>query len=187
MLFEGFIEDQEKYRIEISANVALERGELDPGFTSSIRLSATELAVSSSSLGQELIIHYSSTRDGFVNLFRLWGDSVDVMLPNPLMVDNNYTAGTEAQFPPETWRRRGVRLRAELPVGHSRSSEGVLAVFTTKNLTPVGLDRSPTIRDGKLQNISSLSWLELQRWLLSLDRGIRSISFAPYRVLASDQ
>ncbi|MEO6444893.1 MAG: hypothetical protein ABIZ91_06590, partial [Gemmatimonadaceae bacterium] len=93
-------------------------------------------------------------------------DSAERLFPNAYVQQVALSAGQRTEIPDPEWRARGVRLRASLPKGRDARRELIMVVATRTPVPP--------------PPATSLSVMEVQRWLVSIPAGARAVGFASY-------
>lgn len=155
--------------VTIRAAVERERGTPDAAFAVTLTLNAPRYEVRGdiASRNDEIVAAVQSTRRAHLVLFTLAGDSVQRLFPNAYLPDIAADSGAEVELPNPDWRERGMRLRATLPPGLDERRELLLVVATRSAVVPPA---------------SSLSLLELQRWLVRIPLQDRAMAFVAYDV-----
>ena len=170
----------EQLYVEITAlvSVAHELGRADPGFTVNVALNDALFFDTGGSIDRndEIVATITSTRDAWLTVFGVAGDSVHLLLPNALMTDRRAYAGRPVELPSHDWRSRGVRFRASLPPGESARRELLMVVATRTPVTFTAAAR----RSGDTGATASL--MDIQRWLVSIPLEDRAVGFAVYEV-----
>lgn len=182
-----FIEDrmvgvgtQTYYLVKLAVTVEAETGRPDPGFQVSLRLN-DELFFDRGSPQEsdEIVATITTTQDAYLTIFGVSDDTVQVLLPNPLVPQNFIPQGTEFEFPSAEWRARGLRLRAVLPPGRSKTEE-YMVVVGTRTEVPFG-EASGRI-EGQIVETVKAMLMDLNRWLVNIPLDQRAIAFAGYEV-----
>jgi hypothetical protein len=160
-------------------SVARERGSADAGFTVSVSLNDALFFDGGGSIdgNDELIATITASRDAWLTVFGVVGDSAQLLLPNAVMTDHRAGSGAAVELPSREWRDRGVHFRASLPAGEQARRE-LLVVVATRSPVAFAL-REPRSSDGA---DASFPLLEIQRWLVTIPLDQRAIAFAPYEV-----
>jgi len=155
--------------LTIRAAVERERGTPDAAFAVTLTLNAPRYDVRGdvASRNDEIIATVHSTRAAHLVLFTLAGDSAQRLFPNAYLPDIPADSGAQVELPAPDWRERGLRLRAALPPGLEERRELLLVVATRSGVAPPA---------------SSLSLMELQRWLVRIPLQDRAMAFAAYDV-----
>lgn len=165
--------------LELRALVTVERerGATDPGFAVSVSLNDALFFDAGGSLegNDELVATITTTRDAWLTVFGVTGDSAQLLLPNALMTEHRAPAGAAVELPSRDWRDRGVHFRASLPQGGSARRELLLVVATR---TPVAFTPPAQAPDAG----ASFPLLAIQRWLVTIPLDQRAIAFAAYEV-----
>jgi hypothetical protein len=157
------------YEATIAVTVARDRGTRDPTFVveATTDRSVYHVAGRAPAESDEIVVVARVSVDALVGLVSIREDSVAWLVPNAYSGWHASLAGAEFELPTEEWRMRGLRFRAVLPAGVSRSTE-LLAVVALKSAPPVPAKR--------------MSLFDFQRWLVAIDADRRSIAFVPIEV-----
>ncbi len=182
--------EQLYYEVELTAQVARERGQRDTGFTLDLTLASPVVLVAEDgaaarsgaartnvSLPNELVASLTSSRDAWLTVLRVFGDSVTQLLPNARVVQPDTRAGVATALPSAAWRERGLHFRPTLPEGVARRDELLVVIATRSPITFL-----PPRAGGPGVTAPSGSLLELQRWLVTVPLEDRAMSVAPYEV-----
>jgi len=98
--------------------------------------------------GEEAVLKIRSTQEAYLYLFSVTYDgSVTVLLPNRYAPRHAVTAEEDFQFPSDTMRTLGIRLRVELQPGSRRAVEHIKVIATKRPIELVKIDREEP-RDG---------------------------------------
>ncbi len=183
-----FIEDklvpgvgtQTYYLVKLAVTVEAETGRPDPGFQVSLKLN-DELFFYRGNPEQsdEIVATITTTQDAYLTIFGVSDDTVQVLLPNPLVPQNFIPQGAEFEFPSAEWRARGLRLRAVLPPGRSNMEEYIVVV-ATRTEVPFG-EASGRIEGQTVETVRAML-MDLNRWLVNIPLDQRAIAFAGYEV-----
>jgi hypothetical protein len=160
-------------------SVALETGRSDPAFTLTAALNDALFFDDGGRVeaNDEVIATITSSRDAWLTVFSVTGDSAQLLLPNALMTDRRVRAGVSAELPSRAWRDRGVHFRASLsPREHSRRE--LLVIVATRS--PVTF--TPTRAPPPGVAAATFSLMDMQRWLVRIPLEDRAIAFAAYEV-----
>jgi hypothetical protein len=164
---------------ELSALVTVEReiGALDPGFTVQATLNDALFFDAGGSLegNDEVVATISTSRDAWLTVFSVTGDSAELLMPNAVMGDARMRAGTPAELPSREWRERGVHFRAVLPP-QAKARHELLVIVATRSPVSFPVEQST---DGTAKPISLMS---IQRWLVTIPLEQRAMTFAAYEV-----
>ena len=168
------------YELRALVTVALERGNRDPGFGVSVSLNDALFFDGGGGVerNDEVIATISASRDAWLTVFSVTGDSAQLLLPNAIMTERRVRAGMPVELPSRDWRDRGVHFRASLAGAERARRELIVAVATRSELAfpvPSG--------DGVG---TSFPLLAIQRWLVMIPLEQRAIAFAPYEVRRRD-
>lgn len=101
--------------------------------------------------------------DGYLYVFFKSGDSVDVVYPNPL-----FMRGPRVKAPRDTWvvvpdPMSGMAVEVALKKGRRKQTDDIYVVATTDDY-PLSTGDGPN----NLRQISSMSWLEFNEWLVKI-------------------
>ncbi|MEK7263224.1 MAG: DUF4384 domain-containing protein [Bacteroidota bacterium] len=145
------------YQIEIQleALVAPQNGEPDAGFEVTIS-TKKEIYIEEEAVEFEI----SSSRSGFLTIFNIHGDSLDVIFPNALDKQNKITAHLPFTFP----ANKAYSLTLETLPGKQNSQDEFIAVVTKENIPFQNVDNAMIDTRGVLkikeaQLISFANWL----------------------------
>jgi hypothetical protein len=166
------------YELRALVTVAPESGTADPGFTVGVSLNDALFFDAGASLegNDELIATITASRDAWLTVFDVTGDSAQLLLPNALMTDARAPGGQAVELPAREWRDRGVHFRASLPPSERARHELLMVVATRSPVSfplPSGADAAAS---------PSVSLIAIQRWLVSIPLEQRAITFAAYEV-----
>jgi hypothetical protein len=166
------------YELRTLVTVAPEIGAADPGFTVAASLNDALFFDAGGSLegNDELIASITASKDAWLTVFDVTGDSAQLLLPNAVMTDRRVAAGRAAELPSRDWRDRGVHFRAQLAPGESARRELLLVVATQSPVTFSADQR------GDAGGSRAISLMEIQRWLVTIPLEQRAIAFAAYEV-----
>lgn len=154
----------EGYRIVAECEVAVDNEDPDPAFQLAMKLNKDIYYGNESVAGSdEVIITLESSADAWLTLFGVFGDSVTLLLPNRHEPGNLLRGGSAVEFPSVRMREDlGLRYRATIAPGESRSSEMVFAIATRDSIP----FREGVIRGGgKLVPTYHAGLADLYRWL----------------------
>jgi hypothetical protein len=156
--------------------VAHERGAADPGFTVAVSLNDALFFDNGTSLdgNDEVIATITTSRNAWLTVFGVTGDSAQMLLPNAYMTDQRTAAGVATEIPSRDWRDRGIHFRASL-APQEKARRELLVIVATQ--TPVTF--TPP---GASDNTATFPLLAIQRWLVTIPLEQRAIAFAPYEV-----
>lgn len=156
-------------RLRLVVTVQGEAGTPDAAFQLELSLNATRFDVRAGPPGtaDEIIATIRASQASYLVLFTVADDSVLRLFPNEYVRDIRAAAGTPLELPDPEWRARGLRLRATLPSGRTARREFLVVVATRTAVPPPP---------------AALSVVALQRWLVRIPLGDRTIAFAPYEV-----
>ncbi|HWP83070.1 MAG TPA: DUF4384 domain-containing protein [Bacteroidota bacterium] len=118
-------------RVRVACEVAKDEGKPDPSFRLELDLN-NEVFYDRGERkkNDEVIVTVQSTQDAYLTVFGVTNDTVNILLPNELIKNNQLKKGEKFTFPSEELRSQGFRLRVSVPVGRARATEMVLAVAT---------------------------------------------------------
>ncbi len=163
------------YEAFLVAEVALEEGVRDPGFT----LEVTTLPDTNVYRDGELLaVEVTASRPCYVTLIRVGADgSLDVLFPNRFRPPHPIDAGTAVRIPSESDR---FAIRARLAEGRELEHERLLAVAT---LDPIVFDLDRTEGNELAADGSAgTSLTALNRWLLQIPVARRAESLWEYEI-----
>jgi hypothetical protein len=148
------------YEATLVAEVALEEGVRDPGFTIDLAARPTTRTYRD---GEPLVLEVTASRRCHLTLIHVGYDgSLEVLVPNRFLADLEIGAGETVRFPGESAR---FEVRALLPEGRERERERLLVVAT---LDPVSFSLDASAGD-ELANAEARDALTaLNRWLLRI-------------------
>jgi len=163
------------YEATLVAEVVLEEGVRDPGFT----LDVTTLPDTNVYRDGELLaVEVNASRPCYVTLIRVGSDgSLDVLFPNRFRPPRPIEAGKAIRIPSESDR---FAIRARLAEGRDLEHERLLAVAT---LDPIAFDLDRT--DGNelaAEGSAGTSLTALNRWLLRIPVARRAESLWEYEI-----
>lgn len=159
------------HRVQLRAGVVPEDATPDPAFQVDLRVERSVLHH-----GEGLVFELTATRPCYVTVFALYGsDSLQVVLPNPLMPDTELQPGQVLRLPP---RGAGWDLPVWLLPGRQRDQETLLAVGTRGAVPFTG---ARATRDGLLSMGDAL--LAINRWLMEVPASERTIATATYELM----
>jgi hypothetical protein len=113
--------DLVRIRVSLEARIALQQGEPDPGFQVSL-VSDRE----SYEENEPVRLSVTSTRDGYLTLFYVENDSLNVLLPSAVIRSNQIEANKTLHFPPNDV----VSLHLLVQRGQKASAGTFIAVVT---------------------------------------------------------
>ncbi len=151
--------------------VEREEGVPDAGFIVDVTLNATRFVVRTgpTSNADEVVATVRSTREAFLTLFVIADDSAERLFPNSYLPQVSVTDDGPLDIPTPDWRARGLRLRASLPDGRPERKELLMVVATRGFIAP--------------PSSSSLTVMEVQRWLVRIPMDLRAVAFVGYDVV----
>ncbi len=154
------------YEASVRVTVARDAGRADDGFRVGVRTDPSRLLVrgATRSANDEVVVTVSSTRDAFLTVVAIYGDSVGRLAPNHVVRDARVVAGLAAQWPSAEWRERGVHFRVGLPDGVAGRAEVLAAIAT---LDAVTWPRE----DGGTITLS-----DFNRWLVAIPASRRAVA-----------
>ena len=162
--------------LKVLVAVAREHGRGDAGFTASLSLNDALFFDGGGSIdgNDEVVATITSSRDAWLTVFSIAGDSAHLLLPNALMADRRIAGGKPVELPSREWRDRGVHFRASLPPGE-RSRRELLLVVATRS--PISFTPAGAAADTEM-----FSLMEVQRWLVTIPLHERALADAAYEV-----
>ena len=167
------------YELRALVTVARESGSVDPAFGVDVSLNDALFFDTGGSLegNDELIATITTTRDAWLTVFDVIGDSAQLLLPNAIMTDTRALAARPVELPSREWRDRGVHFRASL-AAQERARRELLVVVATRPPVPCPAERP----GGDGGAAPSIPMMALQRWLVTIPLDQRAIAFAAYEV-----
>ena len=165
------------YELRALVTVAREAGAPDPGFSVAVTLNDALFFDTGAGLegNDELIATITPSRDAWLTVFDITGDSAQLLLPNALMSETRALGGRPFELPSREWRDRGVHFRASLPA-QERARRELLVVVATRDRVAFPTEKSS---DAAAPPISLMA---IQRWLVTIPLEQRAIAFAAYEV-----
>ena len=163
------------YEAALVAEVELEEGVRDPGFT----LDVTTLPDTNVYRDGELLaVEVHASRPCYLTLIRIGSDgSLDVLYPNRFRPARPIEAGRAVRIPSESDR---FAIRARLSVGHDLEHERLLAVAT---LDPIAFELDGTGGEElAVDGSAGTSLTALNRWLLRIPVARRAESLWEYEI-----
>ncbi|MCC6771637.1 MAG: DUF4384 domain-containing protein [Gemmatimonadaceae bacterium] len=156
-------------RLRLTAVIEREVGTADAAFRVELALNAPRFEAGSGrpTDADEVIATIRTSQPAQLILFNIADDSAQRLFPNDYQRLVRVEAGSPTELPDPEWRARGLRLRATLPAGRITRQELLMVVATRADVPPPP---------------AALSLLELQRWLVRIPLGDRTIAVAPYEV-----
>jgi hypothetical protein len=166
------------YELRALVTVAREVGARDPGFSVAVTLNDALFFDAGGGLegNDELIATITPSRDAWLTVFDITGDSAQLLLPNALMSGTRALGGRPFELPPREWRDRGVHFRASLAPLETARRE-LLVVVATRDRVVFPTEKST---DSAAQ--SAIPLMAIQRWLVTIPLEQRAIAFAAYEV-----
>jgi len=148
------------YDATLVAEVALEEGVRDPGFT--IELAARPPTRTYRD-GEPLVLEVTASRRCYLTLIHVGSDGrLEVLVPNRFVAGLEIGAGETVRFPGES---AGFEVRARLPEGRDRELERLLAVAT---LDPVSFSLEASAGTELAAADAGGALTALNRWLLRI-------------------
>jgi hypothetical protein len=171
----ALVDDVPIYRATLVAEVVLEEGRRDPGFTVELR---TRPDTHTFRDGEGIAIEVTATRDSYLTVVNVRSDGeVEVLFPNRFDDDNRAPAGRIVRLPRPS---RGFEIRAGLSDGRDREYEQVLVVAT---LDPVPF-RVEALAEEMVPEVDREAGLTaLNRWLLQIPVDRRAEALWDYEVV----
>ena len=159
-------------KVRIRAKVAIPEGNPDPGFIVTAKLSKNVYGA-----GDEMRIEARATQDCWITLVNLTADGKAlVLVPSKVRTDAELEAHQAFQFPDESERAAGIRLRVRAVPGHRRDREAIVLV-ASKTQHPL-----PPSLSGE----SDYSVEQFGKWMVSIPLGDRTVTVLPYEVAARE-
>jgi len=148
------------YEATLVAEVALEQGVRDPGFTIDL---ASKPPTRTYRDGEPLVLQVTASRRCYLTLIHVGPDgSLEVLVPNRFLAGLEIAAGETVRIPGES---AGFEIRALLPDGRERERERLLAVAT---LDPVSFSLEASAGDELSTADAGDALTALNRWLLRI-------------------
>ena len=146
--------------------VARDAGRADAGFRLTMAVNRSRFGVRSATAADndEVIATITPTREAYLTLASISGDSARRLVPNQVIATARVEAGARSEWPSAEWRDRGLRFRVGLPPGIDRRTEVLAAVATSE---PVPWPRA----DG-----APVSLTEFNRWLVAIPADRRAVA-----------
>ena len=166
------------YELRALVTVAREIGAPDPGFSVAVTLNDALFFDTGAGLegNDELIATITPSRDAWLTVFDVAGDSAQLILPNALMSETRALGGRPFELPSREWRDRGVHFRASLSSQETARRE-LLVVVATRDRVVFPAEKSTDTAAPPL-----ISLMAIQRWLVTIPLEQRAIAFAAYEV-----
>lgn len=163
------------YQATLLAEVALEEGARDPGFTVDLRARPDTRTFRD---GEEIAIEVTATRDSYLTVLNLRSDGeVAVLFPNRYDDDNRAPAGRTLRLPRPSG---GFEMRARLNDGHTGEHEQVLVIAT---LDPVPFHVEDPGDEMVPEGDRDVRLTALNRWLLQIPVDRRAEALWDYEVV----
>ena len=166
------------YELRALVTVAREIGAPDPGFSVGVTLNDALFFDTGEGLegNDELVATITPSRDAWLTVFDVTGDSAQLLLPNALMTETRALASRPFELPSREWRDRGVHFRASLASQETTRRELLVVVATRDRVVfPTGTSTDATATP-------PISLMAIQRWLVTIPLERRAIAFVPYEV-----
>jgi hypothetical protein len=166
------------YELRALVMVAREVGATDPGFSVAVTLNDALFFDSGAGLdgNDELVATIMPSRDAWLTVFDVTGDSAQLLLPNALMSETRALGGRPFELPSREWRDRGVHFRASLSPQEAARRELLMVVATHDRVV------FPTEKSTDATAPPAISLMAIQRWLVTIPLEHRAIAFAAYEV-----
>jgi hypothetical protein len=150
------------YRVHLTAEVAVDKGERNPGFHLQLHTTPESPTLRE---GDLVTVELDASIDCYVTLLNLWSDdTVAVLFPNRYQRDNRLVAGHTLRLPASG---SGLEYRADLAAGKRRDREMLLAIATL-DPTPFRFASmpgdDPPLPVGDLETVLTA----LNRWLVGI-------------------
>jgi len=161
-----------QHRVEINAEILIEREETDPEFSISMKLNEDVFRE-----GDPVQILCTASKECYVTIFNLYSnDSLLIIYPNSEMKNNFIALEDTLRIPPEDafWD-----LPASLLPGSETSVEALVAIATRKKI-PLELDEV-MIRNGLISQSDAL--LTINRWRGRIGIADRTEDWCFYRII----
>jgi len=125
---------------------------------------------------QELVITVTSTRAGYLTLFEIDADTVQVILPNAATGDVPVAARRPTEFPSAEQRAAGEKFLVALEPGRNDVPATLMAVVTNRPI-PFAV-RAP---EGRVTTLAGLD--ALMQWLARIPRNQRATAAVTFRTV----
>jgi len=166
------------YELRALVTVAREMGTPDPSFSVGVTLNDALFFDTGEGLqgNDELVATITPSRDAWLTVFDVTGDSAQLLLPNALMTETRALGGRPLELPSREWRDRGVHFRASLAPQETTRRELLVVVATRDRVV------FPTGTSTDAAATPPISLMAIQRWLVTIPLERRAIAFVPYEV-----
>lgn len=166
--------------VKVDAQVAPERGLADAGFRVSLQLNGQVfLDRGTPQSSDEIVATVNATQDGYVTIFGIADDSVQVLLPNAYAKQNAVKGGEAFAFPSADQRKRlGIVVNAQVPPGRQKTTEMYVVVATRR---PVPFEGPKGTQTGGVATVRG-TLAALNRWLVNIPLHERAVAYAAYDV-----
>lgn len=168
-----------KFTVGIEAEVVKEEGTPDHDFVVRIRTDK-EIYYEDGSKGRdELKFKIDASKDSYIYVFNIMSnDSVQLILPNPYIRDNEYKLSREVQFFEELFER--IALKVKVPENRASSIEA-LYVVALKNKSDIL--NNPEWKDKIATGNSTVGALyDIQDWLIKIPVDERTENIVSYEI-----
>lgn len=145
----------------LDAFIVIPEGTVDPGFTVQVRTDRTTYRES-----EPVVLAMTSSKDGYVTIFHVKNDTIQIPFPNGLSKDNRITAGKKFLFPSE------YELYLTVEGAEKSSVEEFIVVVTKEDIPVVEVGDAKIVGDQLI--LPKLSLTELSRWLSTIPLNIRT-------------
>lgn len=166
------------YKIEadLEALVAIQEGEMDPGF-----IVALTTLRNTYEADENILLTAKSSRSGYLTLLAVENDTVNVLLPNSLEPDNSITADSTIIFP----SIEGVHLNASLLPGARTTTITFIAIVTREDIKFSRAEPAHYI--GKRLQLVQSMLSGFAQWLYKIPLNKRSSSVEMVQVMRKGQ
>jgi len=169
------VDDVPVYRVTLLAEVVLEEGARDPGFTVDLRTHPDSRTFRD---GEGIAIEITATRDSYLTVVNVRSDGeVAVLFPNRFDDDNRAPAGRTVRLPRPS---RGFEIRARLDDDRDREYEQVLVIAT---LDPVPFHVEAPDDEMVPETDRNAGLTALNRWMLRIPVSRRAEALWDYEVV----
>lgn len=170
------VDDVPVYRATLTAEVALEDGVRDPGFSLDLRTSPLSNTFRDD---EPIVLEITASRDCYLTVLNLRSDGgVGLIFPNRFAADSRISPGETVHLPE---RSDGFEIRVSLDEGRRTDHEQILVIAT---LDPVPF-RLPEVSGDELaaRDDDDVTLAALNRWLLQIPVERRVEALWDYRVV----
>lgn len=146
----------------LDAFVVVPEGNTDPGFTVQVRTDRTTYRES-----EPVSLAITSSKNGYITIFHVKNDTIQIPFPNGLSKDNRVSAGKKFIFPSD------YELYLTVEGAEKTSVEEFIVVATKEDIPIVDIGDAKIVGDQLI--LPKLSLTELSRWLSKIPLDIRTM------------